>query len=379
MAITDDERTIIIDHMRRAARIALRANGDAEPNPMVGCVVLDRSGGIVAEARTARCGGPHAERAALGSAGPLARGGTLLTTLEPCCHHGRTPPCTDAIIEAGIERVIFGTVDPNPVAAGGARVLVEAGIRVDHLPIPETDDLNAPFLHRLSTGLPWMVAKWAQTIDGRIATSNGRSRWISSPRSRRLVHRVRGRVDAVLTGIGTVLADDPRLTPRDAVHPRRHPERIVVDENLKTPLGAALVTSAGETPTTILCRPERLESNDADALRAAGVLLRPLANDEELRECLRALSAERGYGTILVESGGGLLGRLLAQNLINDALVFIAPLLLGDQEAPGSVRGHSPESIAEAARLRPLAVLPRRDDIVAWYRLDEPAADLSSD
>ena len=173
-------------HLEHAARIALRAHGQAEPNPMVGCVVLDESGTLVGEGRTARCGGPHAERIALARAGAAARGGTLLTTLEPCSHHGRTPPCTDAILEAGISRMVYGTADPNPEASGGAALLMEKGVAVDHLPIRATDLLNEPHVHRVRTGLPWIVAKWAQTIDGRIATAKGDSRWISSARSRRL-------------------------------------------------------------------------------------------------------------------------------------------------------------------------------------------------
>ena len=336
---------------------------------MVGCVILDKTGEPIAEGRTAQCGGPHAERVALERAGADARGGTLLTTLEPCSHHGRTPPCTEAIIEAGISRVVFGVIDPNPCAAGGAEVLTAAGITVEHLPIRETDDLHAPFLHQLETGLPWIVAKWAQTLDGRIATAQGDSQWISSPRSRRLVHRERGRVDAVMTGIGTVLADDPRLTPRDVHRPRRRPERIVVDGELKTPLECRLVISATETPTIILCHPDHLQTPHAEALQARGVLLSPLESDDGLSDALRRLSSERGYGTIMVEAGGGLLGRLFHQGLINDALVFIAPTMLGDQNAPGSVRGHAPARIAEGIALRPLATFPRSNDVVAWYRI----------
>ena len=356
-------------HLEHAARIALRAHGQAEPNPMVGCVVLDESGTLVGEGRTARCGGPHAERIALARAGAAARGGTLLTTLEPCSHHGRTPPCTDAILEAGISRMVYGTADPNPEASGGAALLMEKGVAVDHLPIRATDLLNEPHVHRVRTGLPWIVAKWAQTIDGRIATAKGDSRWISSARSRRLVHRERGRVDAVMTGIGTVLADDPRLTPRDARSPRRTPDRIVVDDELRTPIDCRLVSTAAETPTTIICRPDAERGDHATRLRALGVSIRSSASDEDLGDTLRSLATERNHATVLVESGGGLLGRLFRQDLVNDALVFIAPKMLGDQEAPGSMRGRAPERIADCITFEPISILPREDDVVAWYRM----------
>ena len=231
-----------IQHLEHAARIALRGHGRVEPNPMVGSVVLDAEGVVIGEGHHARCGEAHAERIALSRAGSAARGGTLYCTLEPCAHQGRTPPCTDAILESGLKRVVFGTLDPNDTAAGGAELIRSAGIDVRHLPTTATEVLNAPYVHRIRTGLPWMIAKWAQTIDGRIATAGGDSRWISSDRSRRLVHRERGRVDAVMTGIGTLLADNPRLTPRQTRTPRRIPERIVVDGALQTPLDCALVT-----------------------------------------------------------------------------------------------------------------------------------------
>jgi diaminohydroxyphosphoribosylaminopyrimidine deaminase/5-amino-6-(5-phosphoribosylamino)uracil reductase len=357
-----------IQHLEHAARIALRGHGRVEPNPMVGSVVLDAKGAVIGEGHHARCGEAHAERIALSRAGSASRGGTLYCTLEPCAHQGRTPPCTDAILESGLKRVVFGTLDPNATASGGAELIRSAGIDVRHLPTEATEVLNAPYVHRIRTGLPWMIAKWAQTIDGRIATAGGDSRWISSDRSRRLVHRERGRVDAVMTGIGTLLADNPRLTPRQTRSPRRIPERIVVDGALQTPIDCTLVTTANEVPTIILCHPGASDGPHGALLRERGVVLEHFQSDEDLPETMRRLRARRGHDNILVEAGGGLLGRLFKQDLVNDALVFIAPKMLGDQQAPGSVRGRSPERIADSIELEPITAFPREDDVIAWYR-----------
>ena len=359
-------------HLDHAARIALRGHGRAEPNPLVGSVVVDASGTLLGEGYHQRCGEAHAERIALARAGDAARGGTLYCTLEPCTHHNRTPPCTDAIMETGIKRVVFGTSDPYPPAAGGGRLLEEAGIEVLQLETDATRRLSAPFVHRVRTGMPWVVAKWAQTIDGRIATAKGDSQWISSRRSRRLVHRERGRVDAVMTGIGTVLADNPGLTPRDLRRPCRMPERIVVDGALQTPLNCQLVTTARETPTIIICHPDAAEGARGDQLRSLGVVIRTCESDDVMGQALKSLSSERGYATVLVESGGGLLGRLIRQELVNDALIFIAPKMLGDQDAPGSVRGCTPERITDGIALENVCTFPRHDDVIAWYRVADP-------
>ena len=215
--------------LEHAARLALRGHGEAEPNPSVGCVIADASGRVVSEGRTDRVGGPHAEVVALRGAGKAARGGTAWVTLEPCNHHGRTPPCVDAMIDAGVARIVIGTRDPNPVAAGGLDRLRAAGIEVVlRDDVDSVRRLHASFRHRIGTGRPWVVAKWAETADGDLVAPPGRPRTISSRASHRLVHRERGRVDAILTGIGTVLADDPRLDAR-VRRPRRRPIRVVVD------------------------------------------------------------------------------------------------------------------------------------------------------
>ncbi len=204
--------------MRHALALAARGRGFVEPNPMVGAVVLDSAGKLVGEGWHQKFGGPHAEIHALEAAGEKARGGTLVVTLEPCCHHGKTPPCTDAILKAGIRRVVAAMTDPFPkVAGGGLKLLRDAGLEV-HIGLcePEAKRLNEPYLKLLRTGRPWVHAKWAMTLDGKIATRTGDSKWISGEESRRRVHELRGKVDAIIVGRGTVIADDPLLTARPA-------------------------------------------------------------------------------------------------------------------------------------------------------------------
>ena len=241
MTVDRDDRDAEL--LRLAVRLALRGHGLVEPNPMVGCVVLDASGRIAGLGHHRRVGGPHAEIEALAAAGERARGGSLLVTLEPCNHQGRTGPCTEAILDSGIARMVYGEPDPNPVAGGGARRLADAGLEVvKRDDLEEVRRLNRPFMHRIRTGRPWVVAKWAQTLDGKITGGAGDGRWISSGLSRRLVHRERGCCDAILTGIGTVLVDDPLLNVRD-VPSRRTPLRVVVDARLQIPLSSKLVAT----------------------------------------------------------------------------------------------------------------------------------------
>ena len=352
----------------RAARLATRGHGGAQPNPLVGCIVLDAADRVVGDGYHRRAGGPHAEIMALRHAGNLADGGTLYVTLEPCSHHGRTPPCTDALIAAGITTVVYGEIDPHPEASGGAAILEAAGIDTRHVPTPSCAAILTPFVHRLRTGLPWVTAKWAQTIDGSIATRSGHSQWISSDRSRRLVHRERGRVDAILTGIGTVKADDPMLTAR-GVSIRRIAKRIIVDPRAELPLDSALVRTARDTPVIVLCLqvapPPRI-----DALRARGVHVHigsETTGRLALASHLNTLSSEHDIATMLVEAGPGLLSSLLKANLINECAVFIAPMLMADDQATPPFRGSAPPTIADTHDLRLIAHHRRGDDIVARY------------
>ena len=271
----------IHDHDRmmleRAARRALRGHGEAEPNPSVGCVIADASGRVVGEGRTRHPGGPHAEIEAIRAAAAAARGGTAWVTLEPCNHHGKTPPCVDAIIAAGIARVVVGSPESNEFASGGMDRLREAGIEVVLRPdVDSVRRLHASFHGRVSTGLPWVVAKWAETHDGALSTPPGVSPWISGPRSIRLVHRERGRSDAILTGIGTILADDPRLDARQ-VRRRRTPLRVIVDPDLDTP-PTALILKTKEGPVLIACRDDDDDEHRArsERLTAAGATILPI-------------------------------------------------------------------------------------------------------
>ena len=359
--------------MNRAARIAFRGHGAVEPGCMVGAVVTDAAGNLVSEGRYTHFGGPHAEHIALMKAGETARGGTLLVTLEPCNHQGKTPPCTGAVIQSGIKRVIHACHDPNELASGGTQTLLNAGIEVIHHPTRSTRLLNAPHIHRTRNQLPWIIAKWAQTLDGRIATRNGSSKWISSERSRRLVHRERGRVDAIFTGIGTVLADDPMLTARTLHRPRRIAERVVIDDELQTPRSAQLITTAEKVPTSIYCKAELIETPLAEQLRSAGVRIAAIPPEGGLRALIQAESFAQKWSTILVESGGGLMGRLFKENLINAALVFTSPRLMGDESAPGPLRGFTPDSVDAAIELDPIFCLQRKPDLISAFQTGETA------
>lgn len=351
----------------------MRGGGCVEPNPMVGCVIIDARGVVAAIAHHRRYGGPHAEAEAIRIAGPRARGATLYVTLEPCAHLGKTPPCTDAIVAAGVRRVVYCVADPNPIAAGGADRLRAAGVVVDRVAdCPLAERTLAPFVHGVTTGRPWVVAKWAQTLDGRSATRTGESQWISSRASRRLVHRLRGRVDAIITGIGTVTADDPLLTARD-VPLRRIARRVVIDPGLDVPMSSKLVHTARQTPLLLACLPDAMTARPdrAEALRLAGVeLLAAPRFDEswpDVAVVLRHLRNEFGAASALVESGAGLLGHLLHRGLVDQTITFIAPTILGDDQARPAVRGRAAPSLADGVRLDLLRVTRRSDDIIALH------------
>lgn len=366
-------------HLAHAARLAIRGHGGAEPNPMVGCVIVAPDNAVVGWGFHRRCGEAHAEINALKHAGDQARGATAYVTLEPCNHTGRTGPCSQALIDAGVQRVVIGRLDPHRTASGGVQRLREAGIVVhihewttseDGLPTPQS--VLAPFEHRIETGLPWIIAKWAQTLDGKVATRAGASQWISNETSRRMVHRERGRVCAILTGIGTVLADDPLLTARN-VRRRRTARRVVIDPKLDIPEHAQLVTTAREAPVTLVCRADACDehSSKVSTLRQAGVELleMPGAGDQlDLKAALRELVQRHELATVLVEAGTGLLSRLFHQRLVNEAWVFIGPLLLGDTCAPAAVRGNTVEQLTDGLPLELIDQRRRGNDLVVRYR-----------
>lgn len=351
--------------LARARVLAERSRYTCSPNPMVGAVIV-RHGRIVGEGFHARAGLPHAEIVALQAAGPAARGACLYVTLEPCCTHGRTPPCTDAIIAAGLARVVIGTIDPNPAHAGrGLAILQAAGIETVCLNDPACAALNERFNFFITTRRPFVHAKWAMSLDGKIATRSGASRWISCPESRTFVHKLRAEHDAIMVGIGTVLADAPQLNVR-LEGAWRQPTKIVVDSRLRTPLDAPLLQDA---PVIIACAHPQ-DAQHAAALRAAGARILELPGPNGLVD-LPALIAQLGadgISSVLVEGGATLLGALFDARLVQRVTAIIAPLLIGGQAAPAPVAGLGIDTLDAAARLSDVTVTACGADIILSAR-----------
>jgi diaminohydroxyphosphoribosylaminopyrimidine deaminase/5-amino-6-(5-phosphoribosylamino)uracil reductase len=315
--------------MAQALRLARRGLYTAHPNPRVGCVIV-AGGKLVGEGWHQRTGGPHAEAMALAHAGTRAAGATAYVTLEPCCHHGRTPPCTDALKRAGVRRVVFAASDPNPrVGGGGALQLADAGIAVLAGVLEgEARQLNAGFLSRMERRRPYVRSKLAVSLDGRTALASGEGRWISSEQARRDGHELRARSSAILTGVGTVLADDPALTVRrpdlGEVLP---PQRLVLDTNLRTPPGARLLQQDGKT--RILC--SQPDEPRRRALEAAGALVEVVPGRGERPDLAAVMTrlADLEMNELLVEAGPGLNGALLDAGLVDEVVVYLAPNVLG--------------------------------------------------
>ncbi|HEY1933775.1 MAG TPA: bifunctional diaminohydroxyphosphoribosylaminopyrimidine deaminase/5-amino-6-(5-phosphoribosylamino)uracil reductase RibD [Acetobacteraceae bacterium] len=338
-------------HMRSALALARRGLGSTWPNPSVGCVIVN-NGRVVGRAVTAPGGRPHAEPQALAMAGAQARGATAYVTLEPCCHHGRTPPCTDALIAAGVARVAIGAHDPDPrVDGGGVARLRDAGIAVEHgVLADEANEILAGFRQRVTTGRPLVTLKLASTLDGRIATHGGESRWITGPLARRAAHALRGRNDAILVGVGTVLTDDPDLTCRLSGFRPTPIVRVVADSHLRTPLTARLIATAHETPTWMLIR----SGADADRRRAfADLGARILEIDGapsgvDLRAGLTALGGA-GITRLLVEGGAQIAAALLRADLVDRIAWFHAPGVMGGDGWP-AVQAFGIERLADMPR-----------------------------
>jgi len=338
--------------MKRALRLARKGRGRTSPNPLVGAV-LAREDAVVAEGCHREVGGPHAEAEALTRAGREARGATLYVTLEPCNHYGRTPPCAVAVAEAGVGRVVVGMRDPNPrVKGGGVEWLRDRGIRVDTGVLEEEcRRLNQPFIKHCTLGLPWVTLKAAATLDGRIATRTGDSRWITNEESRRFVHALRCEADAILVGIGTVLADDPQLTARlKRSPPCRQPARVVVDTRLRIPLESRLVRTARQVPVWVAAATDGESSEASERLREAGATVLRLP-EKAGRVRLSALLEELGrrkVTSLLVEGGGGIHGSFLEEGLADELRFFYAPKVLGDSAATPMIRGGVRERMADA-------------------------------
>lgn len=338
--------------MTRALSLARSGEGAVEPNPMVGCVIV-AEGRVVGQGWHAQFGGPHAEVVALTSAGDLARGATAYVTLEPCCHQGKTPPCSSALIEAGVSRVVYAMSDPFPkVDGGGQAALRAAGVEVaSGLLEEEARDLCAPYLKLVETGRPWMIAKWAMTLDGHLATHTGSSQWISCEESRAIVHEIRGRTDGVMVGRGTAEADDPLLTARP--EGPRTPTRIVVDTNAALSLESKLVATAADVPVLVAVG-EQADAAIVGKLEAAGCEVFRCQGDDHAARMNSLLDelGRRKMTNILVEGGAELLGSLFDNGHIDEVHAFIAPKIVGGAGAPSPVAGRGAELMSAAAELR---------------------------
>lgn len=366
------------DYMRKALKLAQNGCGFTSPNPMVGAVIV-KENRIIGQGWHRAYGGLHAEREALASCEEDPAGGTMYVTLEPCCHYGKQPPCTDAILKAGIRRVVTGSKDPNPLVAGkGSRFLREHGIEVtEHVLQKECDRLNEVFFHYIQTRRPFVVMKYAMTMDGKISAYTGASKWITGEAAREHVQAQRHRYTAIMAGVGTVLADDPLLTCR--IPGGKSPVRIICDTRLRTPLTARVVATAGEVPTILACcedSPEGSsprESSEAlsmeekrKALEKAGCRVLPVGKKDGRPDLLRLMEllGQEQIDSILLEGGGTLNWAALKSGIVNRVQAYIAPKLFGGQNAKTPVEGAGVPAPADAFFLKNSTVTRLGDDFL---------------
>ena len=358
-----------LDCMRLALELAKRGWGWTNPNPMVGAVIV-KGGRIIGEGYHRRCGGLHAEREALADCREDPAGATLYVTLEPCCHQGRQPPCTDAILASGIRRVVVGSMDPNPLVAGkGVEMLRSLGVEVETGVLrTECDALNPVFFHYIRTRRPYVVMKYAMTLDGKIATRTGASQWITGEKARQRVHQDRSRYRGILAGVGTVLADDPLLTCR--AEGGRNPVRIICDTRLRTPLGSRIVRTAGEVETILAtCETDgaKIAPYTAAGCRVWQMPMRDSYVD------LAALMDRLGTAEIdslLLEGGGTLNWSMLEAGLVQRIQAYIAPKLLGGAAAKSPVEGLGVEAPAQAVHLRAPTITRLGEDFLLEGEVD---------
>lgn len=362
-------------HLARAIELAEQGRGLVSPNPLVGAVIAS-GGETISEGYHSAFGGPHAEVEAIrAAAGQDLDGATLYVSLEPCCHHGKTPPCTDAIREAGIRRVVIGSDDPSEHASGRALgIMRDEGIEVvmaEGELAARARQLNQSFRKHARTGRPWVLFKAAMTLDGRVATAGGDSKWISGAASRALAHHWRAECDAVAIGIGTALADDPQLTARaEGVH--RQPRRVVFDSLARLPAESKLVTEARRVPlTVVVSRAAPRAATDALETHGAEVIAAPGENETaRIRSALQQLGTA-GISSILLEGGPHLAGAFLDAGEIDELRFFLAPIVLGGRTARGALEGEGVEAIAEATRALTLDVERIDEDVLIRARLRE--------
>ncbi len=364
--------------MLHALELAARGEGSVEPNPMVGCVIVANDQ-IIGSGHHEQFGKPHAEPNAIqdvhrrGNHAQLTEA-TAYVTLEPCCHHGKTPPCTQAIAAAGIPRVVVAMQDPfGKVAGGGISALRSAGIEVVvGIEKANSQKLNLPYLKRVSQALPWVIAKWAMSLDGKIATHSGDSQWISSPTSRNWVHALRGRVDAILVGSQTAIVDNPMLTARGDRPSKRQALRVVFDSSLSTPSTHQLLQTAAIHPT-LFWASTATASNRIEAFRQLGARVELSGGTDHparLKELLQFLVAEYSATNLLIEGGGGLLGGLLQVQQIDQCEVFVAPKLIGGKSAPGPIAGLGLDALAQSPEIVDYCYEMSGPDIHVSCRLD---------
>lgn len=342
-----------VQWMHRALELARRGLGSVEPNPMVGCVLV-RDGELIGEGFHERFGEAHAEVNAIRSVQGDVKGSVAYVTLEPCAHQGKTPPCAQALIDAAVSKVVVAQGDPfSQVAGNGIAMLRNAGIEVKvGLLETEARRLNAPYLKRIETGLPWLIAKYAMTLDGKIATAQGDSKWISNEASREIVHRIRGRMDGILVGSNTARLDDPMLTARPAGI--RTPRRLVVDSKLGLSIDSKLVKTATEYPVEVCCGPEK-DFAQMQRLLDAGVVVRSFESadpTERLLEFLKMQVCENQATNILVEGGGQLLGSLRDVGQLDELHVFIGAKMIGGKDSLSPVTGRGVEKIAQGTNFQ---------------------------
>jgi diaminohydroxyphosphoribosylaminopyrimidine deaminase / 5-amino-6-(5-phosphoribosylamino)uracil reductase len=354
------------DYMKLALKLAARGAGWVSPNPMVGAVVV-HDGEIVGRGYHRRYGAPHAEVEALRHAGERARGADLYVTLEPCNHQGRTPPCTQAILAAGVLRVIIATSDPNPkVAGGGAAFLASQGVEVETgLLDAESRRLNAAWFHWVNTGRPWVIAKAACSLDGKIATATGESQWLTGEAARLFGHRLRHEVDAILVGINTALADDPQLTTRLPRGRGQDPIRVILDSRLRLPEQARMLQQESSAPTWVACT----AAAPAEKIRSlskhgAEVLVLPEDSGRVSLVALLELLGQRQVQSVLVEGGAEILGSFFDQKLVQAFHFFYAPKFLGGRTAPGVLGGEGVSRLEDCHQARDLTLRRLEPDIL---------------
>ena len=355
--------------MRRAIELAKKGEGFTSPNPMVGAVIV-KDGCIIGEGYHERYGGLHAERNALASVTESPKGAVIYVTLEPCCHYGKQPPCVDAILEAGIARVVTGSDDPNPLVAGkGFKRLIEHGVEVTtHVEKEACDALNPVFFHYIQTGIPYVAMKYAMTMDGKIAAYTGQSKWITGEEARAFVQKLRHRYTGIMAGAGTVLADDPRLTCR--IPGARQPVRIICDTRLRIPSDANVVETAKEIPTilaTCQADPDRIRPFEE---KGCQVLTLPEEDGHvDLRKLMRELG-KRQIDSILLEGGGTLNWSALKSGIVQKVYCFTAPKLFGGIDARTPVEGRGVASPGEAFSLTHLKVTQVGEDLLIEGEVD---------